>query len=314
MSAVTFLLPAAEAFGAQRLGQDGATWLGRADRLAPAEAGRRAQLRRHFSLSPDGWPIAALSRQADAGDAAGATWLRADPAWVRPDINGARLLACGQDLQLTPEGAAELIRVLQPVFNDAQTPIDAPHPARWYVRLPQDAGLPDALPPAEALGTDLADHLRGEATIPRRWRALLSEAQIILHNHPLNSERAGRGLAPVNSLWFWGGGVLPDRVETGHATVATAEEELQALGLAAGAATTDLPLAFDPQGGASLVDLRALRDLRLFVDAWLTPAMAALGSGHVGSLFLDLEDGSRYRLTRGQRFRFWRSARSGLGQ
>jgi len=47
---VTFLLPAAEAFGAQRLRGRAAEALGRADRLGGREAGRQAQLRRHFDL------------------------------------------------------------------------------------------------------------------------------------------------------------------------------------------------------------------------------------------------------------------------
>src|SRR3546814_13527139 len=72
--------------------------LGRADRAQSGDDGRRAQLRRHFRLTPDHWPMAALTRQMDAGDAAGAAWLRADPSYVRPDINGARLLAIGAAL------------------------------------------------------------------------------------------------------------------------------------------------------------------------------------------------------------------------
>lgn len=314
MSAVTFLLPTAGTFGAQRLGRDGAMHLGRADCLPRLEAGRRAQLQRHFTLSSGHWPIAALSRQADAGDAAGASWLRADPAWIRPDINGARLLACGEDMHLDEQDVAALMGVLQPVFADAGCPIDAPRPSCWYLRLPPETQLPDSIPPAEALGMDLADYLHGEATIPRRWRALLSEAQIILHNHPLNAERAGRGLAPVNSLWFWGGGVLPDTVETQHLAVATEEEELHALGSAAGVGVTGLPAAFDPQSPATLVDLRALRDLRLFAESWLAPAVAAIGGGRIASLMLDLQDGARYRFTARQRLRFWRGARSALAQ
>ncbi|MGY0632948.1 phosphoglycerate mutase [Luteimonas sp. A478] len=314
MPAVTYLLPAAEAFGAQRLGQDGAAHLGRADRLPPADAGRRPQLLRHFSLLPRQWPIAALSRQADAGDAAGAAWLRADPAWVRPDINGARLLACGQDLQLSADDTAALVKALRPVFGDAGCPIDAPHPSRWYLRLPAGASLPESVPPAEALGTDLGEHLHGEGTIPRRWRALLSEAQIILHNHPVNAERAERGLTPVNSLWFWGGGVLPDQVKTAHAAVMTAEEELQALSLAADARVAELPPAFDPDSPATLVDLRALRDLRLFADVWLMPALKAIASSRLTGLTLDLEDGTGYRFGRRQRLRFWRGARPSLAQ
>src|SRR5690606_8392451 len=134
MAAVTFLLPAAEAFGAQRLRGPGADALGRADRMPRGEPGRQAQLLRHFELVPRRWPIAALSRQADAGDAAGSAWLRADPAWVRPDINGARLLACGDDLRMTGEDSAALLPALRPLFGDAGFPIDAPHPARWYLR------------------------------------------------------------------------------------------------------------------------------------------------------------------------------------
>ena len=55
----------------------------------------------HFDMLPRGWPVAAVTRQRDAGDAAQAAWLRADPAYIRPDINGARLLAHGEALALT---------------------------------------------------------------------------------------------------------------------------------------------------------------------------------------------------------------------
>lgn len=314
MTAVTFLLPAAEAFGAQRLDQESARLLGRADRLPGGEAGRSAQLLRHFDLLPRGWPIAALTRQADVGDAAGSTWLRADPAWIRPDINGARLLACGSDLQLTAQDSAALLPALRPLFGDAGFPIDAPDPGRWYLRLPAGVKLPAFASPAEALGTELSEQLDDDGVEARRWRALLNEAQIVLHNHPWNQGRAGRGLTPVNSLWFWGAGVLPDHVRTAHAAVAADEEELRALAIAAGAQAGAAATAFDPASTATLVDLRALRDLRLFADAWLRPALAEVANGKLDTLALDLEDGAGYRFARSQRWRFWRRPQSSLAQ
>lgn len=312
MAAVTFLLPAAEAFGAQRLRGPAAEALGRADALPRGGAGRQAQLRRHFELAPGSWPIAALSRQADAGDAAGSAWLRADPAWVRPDINGARLLACGEDLQLTAQDSAELLPALRLLFGNSGFPIDAPHPARWYLRLPPGTELPAFPPPAEAIGSDLAEQLDDDGPAARRWRALMTEAQIVLHNHPWNPRRAAAGLKPVNSLWLWGGGVLPERIDTRHRAVASAEEELQALTAASGAQTVPLPEAFSAGDMPSLVDLRALRDLRAFADDWLEPATAALGEGRLDSLVLDLEDGAGYRLSRNQRWRFWRRGQDSL--
>src|SRR5690349_9825073 len=80
--------------------------LARADRDAGAP-GSRAQLRRHFRLVPDHWPVAALTRLVDAGGVQSElggnhadTWLRADPAYVAPDLNGARLLGWGEGLGL----------------------------------------------------------------------------------------------------------------------------------------------------------------------------------------------------------------------
>src|SRR5690606_18540982 len=116
--------------------------LGRADVAAGQGEGRTEQLRRHVQLLPDHWPVAALTRKLDAGDAAGAMWLRADPCRIQPDINGARLLDHGDTLGLDAEDAAQLLPALRPLFGDAGMPIDAPSPSRWYLRLPASSKLP----------------------------------------------------------------------------------------------------------------------------------------------------------------------------
>ncbi|WP_407351658.1 phosphoglycerate mutase [Luteimonas sp. R10] len=310
---VVFLLPAAERFGAQRLDEAGARALGRADRLQDGEPGHRPQLLRHFELLPRHWPIAALSRQLDAGDAAGSAWLRADPAYVRPDINGARLLASGEALALGEADAAALLPALKPLFGDAGFPIDAPVPARWYLRLPPQAGLPEFTAPSEALGADLFEHL-AEGAAGRRWRTLLNEAQILLHNHPWNARRVERGLAPVNSLWFWGAGVLPDHVRSDFAAVTGEEESLRALAAAAGLRVQPSEVRFAAPDVDTLVDLRPLRDLRLFAQDWLAPALQAMQAGRLASLRLDLEDGSAYHVARGQRWRLWRRPQATLAR
>lgn len=307
MVQATLLLPAAVRFGGQQLGALTARALGRADRSSRTrESGRKAQLLRHFELIPNHWPVAALTRQLDAGDAIGASWLRADPAYVRPEINGVRLLACGETLMPTAEDSAALLPALRPLFGDGGFPIDAPTPARWYLRLPPEARPPAFAAPDEALGADLFEHLP-EGDTGRRWRALANEAQVILHNHPWNAGRVAQGKPPINSLWFWGGGILPDFVRTPHACVLADDTPLRALASMAGKGISQsLPASFTTTDADSLFDLGDARDLAALEGQWLQPACAALHRGELQCLVLDCEDGNGYVVRRSQRWRFWR--------
>jgi hypothetical protein len=215
------------------------------------------------------WPVAALTRQRDVGDAAGASWLRADPACMVPDMHGARMMAYGETLRPTLADSLALLPVLQPLFADAGFVLDAPDPSRWYLRLPIDLALPDFDSPDEVLGDDLFSHLpEGEGG--RRWRALMTEAQVLLHNHSWNQQRAAQGQQPINSLWFWGGGVMPVSVSTPHAQVRSRDALLQGLALAAGVAV-DGEQAVD-----ALVDLRQLRSSQQLGNDAIRPLLAAL--------------------------------------
>lgn len=299
---VTLLLPDASRLGRQRLPADCAKALGRGDRPAGGAPGRRAQLLRHFPLRGEGWPIAALSRQAEAGDAADAAWLRADPAWLRPDINGVRLMAHGEALALSRADCDALLAALRPLFGDAGFALDAPDPARWYLRLPKDVDVPVFSDPGDALGEDLFDHLDtgGEG---RRWRVLASEAQVTLHHHPVNAARAARGLAPVNALWFWGGGRLP-AVASGHGATGYSSDDTARALAAAGGHGADLPARFGDAPG--VYDLEGTRDLAWIEREWLAPALAALRAGRIGVLHLDDAAGWRLALRRRHLLRLWR--------
>lgn len=306
-----FLLPVWPSFdrgtGRPTLAPPLARAFARADAEPPAQAGGEAQVRRRFRTTPAHWAPAALTRQADVGDAAGAAWLRVDPAHVRPDLNGARLLGIGERLGLSQADVDALLPALKPVFGDSGFALDAPLPTRWYLRLPREARLPVFSAPDEALGEDLFEH-QPEGPEGRRWRALLNDAQVVLHNHPWNAQRAARGLVQVNALWPWGGGVLPDRVVGDVSRVRSDDDLLRALARVAGGEGAALPAAFVPESDATLYDLRRFRDFAALQRDWLEPALEALRSGALRAWRLDVADGSGLRLERGQRWRFWRGA------
>ncbi len=300
MASATLLLPERSRFAGRPLLAGFAKALAQADRESSG-AGEPEQLRRHFQLIPDHWPVAALTRQLDAGDAAQSSWLRVDPAHIAPDMGGARMLSHGDSLALTAEDTAQLLPALRPLFGDAGFALDAPRPSRWYLRLSRESKLPTFAAPDEVLGEDLFAHLP-EGDLGRRWRALLTETQVVLHNHPWNAMRASLGKPAVNSLWFWGAGALPDFVRTHYRQVKGNEILLRALANAAGVpATTD-----DGEEVDALVDLRHLRDLGLIAKDAVQPLLEAVRERELQSLTLDFEDGVIFHLRRDQRWRFWR--------
>ncbi len=284
-------------------------WLARGDRLESRPAGIEHAIRELFEFGGKAFPAAALSRQIDVGDAAGAAWLRADPAHVRADMTTARMLACGE-LGLTPVECVEIAKALKPLFGDAGFEFDACRPDRWYLRAAIGSDLPGCASPDEAVGDDLKLHLpRG--TSGRRWRQLFNDSQIILHNHPVNEQRAARGAVSINSLWFWGAGVLPDWVRSPLTRIVSADPEIRGLaGLAgipvdaSGIDGIDQVQARDPDA-AWLVDLGELRADAL-EQGGLQPLDRALRRGVFGSAELLFASGERFRYRATHRYRFWR--------
>lgn len=305
MAELTLLLPPLRRVAEESQSGDLALWTSRGDRLADASPGRDALLRESFEFVGTQIPYAALTRSLDSTDASGTLWLRADPAWVAADAVTLRLLACG-NMDLSPQDSEQLARSLKPLFGDAGFPLEATTPSRWYLRCPPGAQLPPFSSPEAALGDDVARHLP-DGDAGRRWQHLLNEAQVILHNHRLNAERARRGLSPVNSVWFWGAGMLPDWVRTTAGVVVSSDEIVHAL-----ARIANLPIA------NSLADAvaAATPDARLLIDldasgsppesAWQEPVRRALADRIIAELQLKFASGERFRYRRGHRWRFWR--------
>jgi hypothetical protein len=280
----------------------------RGDASSPREPGVFPALRDLFDAHP--WPpaIAALTRAVDAPSDANGAWLRADPCYLQPDHAGVRLFGFGT-LDLAATEAAELARALRPLFGDDGFELSLPHPERWYLRLPIGTRLPRFTHPGDALGADLREHLP-EGELGRRWRRLLGEAQVILHNHDVNAQRAARGVLPANSVWFWGGGMRPDWVRTRLATVTSDDPLVHGLAALAGVEARLLD-ACPPAGAndARLLDLRGVEPAALERE-WAAPALARLRDGTLEAIELRAVDGATRVATRGALRRFWRRARA----
>ncbi|NII10426.1 phosphoglycerate mutase [Oleiagrimonas sp. C23AA] len=301
MSMLHVLLPSTQRTGALT---DAMPWLLRGDHLPDAEAGYHAALRGFFRTPAGSWPVAALTRDALYGDAEGSTWLGADLAFVQPDLTGARLLACGH-LDISREESAALAAELAPSFGDRGFVLEPSLPSRWHLRLPRGAQPPHFDDPEQVLGDDLLEHLP-QGGDGRRWRALLTETQVLLHQSDINAQRQQRGQAPANSLWFWGGGALPAWVKSELGLAISDEPVVRALATRSHVAHQVLP-QFD---AATLkAHAQVLLDLEREADLtrWWPQLEALWREGH--SLMLHATSGERWQLKPGHRWRLWRRGR-----
>lgn len=60
-------------------------------------------------------------------------------------------------------------------------------------------------PPHDVLGRKIGEYLPKDVKL----REMMEKSFDILNNHPLNLERAKKGLHKANSVWFWGAGTRP---------------------------------------------------------------------------------------------------------
>jgi len=279
-------------------------WLGRGDRLPDIQKARVAVLRERFQFTAGQIPAAALRHHCHASDAANDTWVCADPAYVRSEATGARLLACPVD-GLSGADADELAAALQPLFDDMEAALLVDTPSAWSVRLASDTQAADFTDAGEALGASLIDVLP-EGDAGRAWRRLFNDAQILLHAHPVNTRRAAAGKVPVNALWFWGGGRLPDSVETGLQCVASTDDVLRGLARMAGAVRLEPSreaMETARESGDALLDLDmpGHKD----VTGWLAPFEYWLREHRFDGITLVFASGERFRLRHAHRLRFW---------
>jgi len=234
--------------------------------------------------------------------------LCADPAWVEPDLTGARLLACGR-MGLSETDAAALAAPLMPLLEEQGMTLLPTSPDRWHLRLPPGLSAPFLPAPEQALGENLLVHLpRGAEGRP--WRILQNELQMLLHQHPLNVRRRAAGQPPVNSLWLWGAGVLPAHVRTTLAGVCSDDPLLQALAARAGCARRPRPGAGDVEivgpGSGWLLDLQDL-DAHTIGEQWW-PAIDALARRQQVRLVFASGEQAAHRPW--HRWRFWLGGRA----
>ncbi len=100
----------------------------------------------------------------------------------------------------------------------------------------------DLEPPHDHLTQVIGPHIPTEPIL----REMMEKSFEILNNHPLNLERAAKGLNKANSLWFWGAGTKPSlsnfQAKTGlKGAMISAVDLLKGIAVGAGLMVKEVP-------------------------------------------------------------------------
>ncbi len=278
----------------------------------------------------DECPVAPFRFLGDFDQPPEAYCLNADPVHLRADPRGL-LLFDATSLAITAEEARQLAATVQTeILDDDGWTLQTGNPQHWYLT---GSARPDlhSTPLSAVLGKPVGKFLpSGRAAA--EWINRGNEMQMLLHNHPVNYQRALRGAPAINSVWFWGGGELPRAGGPSFDCVYSDDSLLLGLGLWSGSECAPLPaqaneLLLAHSSGHLLLNLDLCRRPANYQDFnawnaavqryerdWFAPLMKALLRSDVQMLELLPLDGYRYQIRKRDLWRLWRPVRSWRNQ
>jgi hypothetical protein len=298
--------------------------LGRADLAAASPAAIAA-------TTVSAWPDA--DRAGGQTDAGRHLWL-ADPVHLIAGLTSVHLAPQGI-LSLDTASQLELRETFDHTFAELGWRLAPLRGGGFLARGPAPRGEALTTEPARALGMSLA------ASLPRgpgaaALLALGAEMEMWLHEHPLNARRQREGLAPISTLWLWGGGPpvgaveAADRVagpprgtsqpEAGSLATAVFSDDAYVEGLAhlcearVAPSARDLPAVLAARAPRRVVTLELVGPPTAALEQldrdWIVPALGRLQRREIARLSLIAND---RRLSLGARdlWKRWRRPRTG---
>jgi len=172
-----------------------------------------------------------------------------DHLWLEPSLAP----------RLTSPEAREIVATLDAALVERGWSLMALDAERWLVGT-RDAVECTTSTPLEAAGRAIRTHLP-EGQDARLVRAVMTEMQMVLHEHPVNLQRSSAGQQTVNGVWLWGFGALQAVAARSLPALATDDDWLRELwllhGNAVAANTLDVLVRSTERPGTTLIALTA---------------------------------------------------------
>ena len=237
-------------------------------------------------------------------------WLHAEPVHFAAGLDRLSFLTLTDEARVSDAERRVLFDQLVPTFASGDFVLHASGP-EWFLRSAQPLQVVTSTPDAAATN-DLQSVMPRGPDAPA-LRRLMTELQMLLHEHPVNEARARRGLPAINAVWLWGSGVLTEMSVSASLPVAFGNSSfLSGLYESCGSTIAELPKSADQllqriAGAPRAIVVVPEADFDQFDSRWLVPLSAALSSGRLSRLDLILDEWHIDTRRRDLR-RFWRRA------
>lgn len=289
--------------------------------LRPWQRGLLAAL----GLPASAYPSAAVSASGsieESVDAQGSGWLHAEPVHFITGLDRLSFLTLQGEAAVSDVERAALEPVLAEhlrASNCELHSISSPAPT-WLIAAGRTFNAVTLCPDAAA--TNELDQVMPRGPEGGTLRRLMTELQMLLHEHPVNDARARRGLPAINAVWLWGGGAI----DTGNTDIgaiqpaqpqpvlplAFADEPyLRGIYRLHRQSIRPLPRSCDQllcgiaTAPRAIAVVSTVDDLDALETQWIEPLKRALADGAIDRVDLIL-DGWHLDVSRGSLRRFWR--------
>ncbi len=208
-----------------------------ASQSTPAANNFYEQIAILFDL-PQPLPAAALTLAAERGDITGKYCMQLAPVHLHADMDHA-ILYDEFALDLSTQEKQQLLTELNAHFAQDDIVIVSDARGRWFI-VSDETFLIETSVLHEVIGRNINFHLpTGENAI--YWKRFLNEAQMLMHQSPVNAVREQNGQLAANSLWLWGQGSLSNRTAHPDTTVYTNDDLLRGVAQYTNCDCHDLP-------------------------------------------------------------------------
>ena len=256
------------------------------------------------------YPSAAVTRTGDAAQPARDFWLHLQPMHFIAGLDrltavmlhGASSVARAEIAELEPTIGAHLRTAGMQLVTTSR--------GDWLVHSERVLDLQTA-PPEAAVASPLEQAMPQGRDGPA-LRRLMTELQMLLHEHPVNVERQRRGIPEINAVWLHGSGEIRELPRYALPQAFGDDLYLRGIYRLNDADVTSAPhdvQALLARIGSRAVIVVAADDVDVLEAAWIAPLTRALAAGAISRLEIVI-DRCAVVVARHALLKFWRGTRA----